>query len=75
MLNRVEECVIRLTKEEALGLLELAMSCPLDLSVEQRTAIVKLGELCRECLRAEFAETTSLDSHSANTILPTAFAA
>ena len=74
MLNRVDECVIRLTKEEALGLLELAMSCPLDLSADQRAALMKLGEFCRECLRADMSE-SSLDAHTAANTLPTAFAA
>lgn len=75
MLNRVEECVIRLTKEEALGLLELAMSCPLDLSADQRAAIVKLGEFCRECLRADIADSATLESCNASKAMPTAFAA
>ena len=75
MLSCVEECVLRLTKEEALGLLELAMSCPLDLSADQRAAIVKLGEFCRECLRADIAEAATLEAHNANNSLPTAFAA
>ena len=74
MLNRVDECVIRLSKEEALGLLELAMACPLDLSADQRAAVVKLGELCRECLRADIAE-SARDAHNAHNAMLTALAA
>lgn len=75
MLNRAEECIIRLTKEEALGLLELAMSCPVDLTSEQRAALIKLGESCRECLRADIAEAATLEACSSSNPIPTAFAA
>jgi len=42
-----------LSQEEALGLLEIAMLAPGDLTSEQRSAIVKLSDFCRECLRSE----------------------
>ena len=42
---------LRLTEEEAMGLLDLVMLNPADLTVEQRSAVLKLSEFCREMLR------------------------
>lgn len=42
---------LRLTEEEAMGLLDIVMMSPVDLSPEQRTALVKLSDFCREMLR------------------------
>jgi len=53
MKNRLEERAIHLTEEEAMGLLELGMTCPMDLSFEQRAALVKLSEFCRQFMRSE----------------------
>jgi hypothetical protein len=44
---------LTLTKEEALGLLDIIVLSPGDLSPEQRAAFVKLSELCRQFLREE----------------------
>lgn len=52
MQNRQEERNIKLTEEEAMGLLELAMTCPMELSPEQRAAFVKLSEFCRQFMRS-----------------------
>lgn len=53
MTNRLEERPLNLTEEEALNLLELAMSCPVDYNFEQRAALVKLSEFCRQFMRSE----------------------
>lgn len=42
---------LQLTEEEALGLLDVAMACPTDLSSEQYSAVMKLSDFCRELLR------------------------
>ena len=73
MQNRLEERAIRLTEEEAMGLLELAMTCPMDLSPEQRAAVVKLGEFCRQFMRVEAANRAIVDSK--DILLPPACAA
>jgi hypothetical protein len=39
-----------------MGLLEIVMLSPGELTPEQRTAIVKLSDFCRECLRDDVAE-------------------
>ncbi len=44
---------LRLTEEEALGLLDLVMLSTNDLSAEQRAAVVKLSEFCRQFLRED----------------------
>jgi hypothetical protein len=49
----LQEYRLKLTKEEALGLLDLIVLSPGDLSPEQRAAFVKLSELCRQFLREE----------------------
>lgn len=51
MQNRLEERNIKLTEEEAMGLLELAMTCPMELSPDQRAAFVKLSDFCRQFMR------------------------
>jgi hypothetical protein len=45
------EHTLCLTEEEAMGLLDIVMVSPVDLTFDQRTAIVKLSEFCREMLR------------------------
>lgn len=42
---------LMLTKEEALGLLDLVLLSPGDLTPEQRTAAMKLSDYCRCSLR------------------------
>ena len=51
MQEMISDHTLGLTEEEAMGLLEIVMMSPMDLSAEQRTAIMKLGEFCRERLR------------------------
>ncbi len=52
-----------LTEEEAMGLLDIVLMSPADLSPEQRTALVKLSEFCRAMLR-ESAESNPVKSTS-----------
>ena len=40
-----------LTEEEAMGLLDIVMMSPGDLNQEQRAAVMKLSEFCRQFLR------------------------
>ena len=40
-----------LTEEEAMGLLDIVMLSPGELTSEQRAAIMKLSEFCRQFLR------------------------
>ncbi len=40
-----------LTKDEALGLLDIVLMSPVDLTPERRDAVMKLSEFCREYLR------------------------
>ncbi len=76
MHNRLEERNLRLTEEEAMGLLEIAMTCPVDLSSEQRAAIVKLGEFCRQFMRADAgSQLADKAAELKDTILPVACAA
>lgn len=42
-----------LTEEEALGLLDIVLMTPEDLTPAQRSAFLKLSEHCREFLREE----------------------
>ena len=42
---------ICLTEAEAIGLLELIMTCPGELDPEQRAALLKLSDYCRQFLR------------------------
>jgi len=49
--ERTGERGICLTEEEAIGLLELVMLCPAELDPEQRKAMLKLSEFCRQFLR------------------------
>lgn len=46
-----EEHSLLLTEEEALGLLNIAMLSPMELTREQHIAVLKLSEFCRERLR------------------------
>ena len=51
-----EETMIRLlalSQEEALGLLEIAMTSAVELNRVQRTAILKLSDYCRGFIRLE----------------------
>lgn len=48
-----EELQIDLTIEEALGLLDLLLLCPAELSDNQRSALQKLSRFCRIRLMAE----------------------
>ncbi len=40
-----------LTQEEAMGLLDIVLMCPLELTMEQRAALDKLSEFCRVYIR------------------------
>ncbi len=53
MNDNVYEKAFRLSQEEALVLLEILMVYPADLNAEQRAAILKLSDFCREFLRDE----------------------
>ncbi|HLV78763.1 MAG TPA: hypothetical protein VKT32_00740 [Chthonomonadaceae bacterium] len=48
--NRCERS-LELTIEEAMGLLDLLLLSPGELTVEQRAATLKLSEFCRKWLR------------------------
>jgi hypothetical protein len=45
------EVAVCLTEAEALGLLDMIMLSPTDLTPEQRAAMMKLSDFCREFLR------------------------
>jgi len=47
----VTENAVCLTEAEALGLLDMIMLTPTDLTPEQRAAMLKLSDFCREFLR------------------------
>ena len=47
----MKEYAVGLTQDEAMGLLDLLVLCPNDLSPEQRSAIEKLSSLCRGIIR------------------------
>ena len=49
--KNAEEKSLQLTEEEALGLLDIVLLSPGDLTPEQRAATVKLSEFCRQFLR------------------------
>lgn len=51
-----------LTEEEALGLLDIIVMCPDDFTPEQRAAVAKLSEFCRQFMR-EGREATPLASN------------
>ncbi len=42
---------LKFTPEEALGLLDIVMTSSGELSADQRAAVLKLSEFCRQCLR------------------------
>ncbi|MDE2127472.1 MAG: hypothetical protein KGJ62_12870 [Armatimonadetes bacterium] len=44
---------VRLSSNEALGLLEILMNAPCDMSLDQLSAFEKLSEYCRTQLRDE----------------------
>lgn len=50
--GKQEHC-LWLTEDEAMGLLDIAVMSLSELSPEQRAAIGKLSEFCRQCLRDE----------------------
>ena len=47
------EKTLCLTEEEALSLLDIVLMTPTDLTSEQRSAVLKLSEHCRQFLREE----------------------
>jgi hypothetical protein len=49
--EREQERSLWLTEEEAMGLLDVALLSPGELTPEQRAAILKLSEFCRQFLR------------------------
>ena len=61
-----------LSKEEAFGLLEIAMMSPDELTPEQQSAIVKLTEFCRECLRDEAGEMRGILPRQLDRVFPVA---
>jgi hypothetical protein len=48
--ERILEQCVWLTQEEAIGLLELVMMSPGELTGEQRAAVMKLSECCRRSM-------------------------
>ncbi len=76
MKERISDRGLCLTQEEALGLLEIVMLSPGELTLEQRSAIVKLSEFCRECLRDDGAEVHEVTGRVTDrSFIATAFAA
>lgn len=53
MKERERERSLWLTEEEAMGLLDVALLCPGDLTPAQRSAVIKLSDFCRQFLRSE----------------------
>ena len=51
MKKRVQERSLPLTEEEVVGLLNIVLLSPVDLSPEQRRATEKLCDCCRQFLR------------------------
>jgi hypothetical protein len=51
MLKSENERPLCLTEEEALGLLDVILTNPAELTPEQRAAALKLSEFCRELIR------------------------
>ena len=51
VMDRANEHSMCLTEEEAIGLLELVMMCPIELDAHQRAGMLKLSEFCRRFLR------------------------
>ncbi len=49
--NRPDERGLCLTEEEAIGLLDIVLLCPEELTMEQRAAMLKLSDFCRQFLR------------------------
>jgi len=64
---------IGLTEEEAMGLIDIVMLSPMDLTPEQRTAVLKLSEFCRERIRE--ASNAGVVSSAAHSSLNSSFAA
>ena len=56
------EVAVCLTEAEALGLLDMIMLSPTDLTPEQRAAMMKLSDFCREFLRESTGSTESARS-------------
>ncbi len=50
--TRRERC-LWMTEEEAMGLLDIAIMCPGEMTPAQRAALGKLSEFCRQFLREE----------------------
>ena len=49
--DRAIERGICLTEEEAMGLLDIVLMCPGDLTADQRAAMLKLSDFCRQFIR------------------------
>lgn len=52
MKERKSERPLWLSEEEAMGLLDLSLVVPAELTPDQRAAISKLSEFCRQFLRS-----------------------
>lgn len=59
------ERMLKLTEDEALGLLDIVMMSPGELSPEQRTAVMKLSDYCRDLIREREVEAEDLASRPA----------
>jgi hypothetical protein len=57
--DREDERHLCLDEEEAIGLLNIVMFSPTELNAEQRAAVLKLSDYCRQFLR-EPAESSSV---------------
>ena len=49
--DRTIERGMSLTEEEAMGLLDIVLMCPGDLTSDQRAAMLKLSDFCRQFIR------------------------
>ena len=49
--DRAADRNLYLTEEEAMGLLDIVMLSPAELNADQRAAVLKLSEYCRQYLR------------------------
>ena len=72
MKDRKSERPLWLSEEEALGLLDIVLVAPADLTAEQRTSIAKLSDFCRQFLRNEETNAAGL---SATTAVPALYVA
>ena len=51
-MNQTLEISMSFNEAEALGLLDLVLLCPGELSVDQHRAALKLSDVCRQLLRS-----------------------